>query len=74
MSLRMGIGNEEGGVGMGDESEGDGGAVGRLMRCAGVGGRRGEVVGGVEGSWREPFSSAEASAFAWPFRSSSSPS
>jgi hypothetical protein len=48
---------------MGEESKGDGGIINRLMRCAGVGGRRGEVVGGVDGSWMGPFSSAEASAF-----------
>lgn len=74
MFIRMGIGIEEGGTGMGDESKGDGGRIGRLMRCAGVGGRSGEVVGGVDGSWRKPFSPTEASTFAWPFGRLSSPS
>lgn len=59
---------------MGEESKGDGGRINRLMRCAGVGGRRGEVVGGVDGSWMGPFSSAEASAFTELVGNLSSPS
>jgi hypothetical protein len=57
MFLRMCTGNEESGPDTKGELEGDDGdgirgseGEGRLSRCAGVGGRRGDVAGGVNGS------------------------